>query len=275
MSTRALAALARGGSNLLMRCRLREWAGADLARPALVFAPHPDDETLGCGGTAVHKRRAGARVGFVFLTDGSRSHSDLMPSEQMRKTRAAEAVAAARVLGVAEGDVTLLGFPDGELERHEAEAAGRVAEILRRERPEEVFVPYHSDGPPDHHAANRVVQAALARAGLNATVCEYPIWFLHFWPWTGAPRWGRELRHAVADGLHCTRALLRDFRHFVRVDDVLDVKRAALAEHRSQVEHLVPDPRWVTLGDIAGGAFLARFFQGREIFYAHPPVKGN
>ncbi len=46
----------------------------ELARSALVFSPHPDDECLGCGGTIIRKKQAGSTVKIVHLTDGSRSH---------------------------------------------------------------------------------------------------------------------------------------------------------------------------------------------------------
>src|SRR5579885_2284019 len=42
--------------------------------PALIIAPHHDDETLGCGGVIALKRAAGVPVQVVILTDGSRSH---------------------------------------------------------------------------------------------------------------------------------------------------------------------------------------------------------
>jgi LmbE family N-acetylglucosaminyl deacetylase len=264
-------AAARWINRLLLRCVLRERPAATLGLPAVVFAPHPDDETLGCGGTIVRKRRAGARVALVFLTDGSASHPGLIKPEELRERRAAEAVAAARVLGVSPGDVSLLGFPDGRLSGHEEEAARRVAEILGRERPAEVFVPYRRDGPPDHEAATRIVLAALRAAGVGATVCEYPIWFWHYWPWTGSLGRGRQALHRLRVNLRATGELLRRFRWCVRVGGVLDVKRRALAEHRSQMEHLVPDPAYVTLGDVAGGDFLARFFEDREIFHVHGP----
>jgi LmbE family N-acetylglucosaminyl deacetylase len=262
-------AAARWLNRLLLRCVLRERPAAALGLPAVVFAPHPDDETLGCGGTIIRKRRAGARVALVFLTDGSASHPGLIKPDELRARRADEGIAAARVLGVERGDVTLLGFPDGRLSDHEEDAARRVAEILGRERPEEVFVPYRRDGPPDHEAATRIVLAALRAAGQAATVYEYPIWFWHYWPWTGSLGRGRHALHQMRVNLRTTRELLRRFRWYVPVGDVLEVKRRALAEHRSQMEHLVQDPAYVTLGDVAGGDFLARFFEGREMFHVH------
>jgi hypothetical protein len=61
------------------------------------------------------------------------------------------------------------------------------------------------------------------------------------------------------------RALI-DLRYSVNISDVLDIKRAALSQHRSQMEHIIPDPRWLTLGQIAGGEFLACFDHQREFF---------
>jgi LmbE family N-acetylglucosaminyl deacetylase len=254
----------------LLRARLREWPGEDLGRPAVVFAPHPDDETLGCGGTILRKKRAGAAVRIVFVTDGARSHPALMPPEEMRVTRAAEARAAAAALGVPERDVVLLGLPDGKLSEHEPEAAEKIAGVLRADLPAEVFVPYHKDGPPDHEATTRAVDSALRACGHEAVVYEYPVWFWYHWPWTPPSGRGRALVGELRESARRARRLLRDFRVGVRVGEELGQKRSALARHRSQVERLRPDPSWLTLGDIGGGAFLECFFLGEEVFHRRP-----
>jgi LmbE family N-acetylglucosaminyl deacetylase len=238
-----------------------------------VFAPHPDDETLGCGGTIIRKRRAGAAVRIVFVTDGSMSHPRLMPPEKMRDLRAAEALAAAQALGVDGRDVVFLDLPDGRLSEHEGEGAQKAAEVLRRDPPAEVFVPYHRDGPPDHLATTGLVLSALRACGQDAAVYEYPVWFWYHWPWTPLEGRSRQRLRDLRESAARVWRLWRDFDCFVRVGEVLDLKRAALARHRSQVERLLPDPSWLTLGDIAGGDFLACFFQEREIFHRHrPPV---
>ena len=71
----------------LLHSRLKEYEARDLVRPALVFAPHQDDETLGCGGTILKKRAAGAEVGLVFLADGGTSHEKLMVPQEMATLR--------------------------------------------------------------------------------------------------------------------------------------------------------------------------------------------
>ncbi|MGQ0571076.1 MAG: hypothetical protein ACT4P5_16365, partial [Armatimonadota bacterium] len=60
--------------------------------------------------------------------------------------------------------------------------------------------------------------------------------------------------------------LLHEFTCAVDISDVLERKQIALAQHRSQMSRLVPDPAWRTLGDVDGGEFLRCFFQPREIF---------
>ena len=238
-----------------------------LGRSAVVFSPHADDETLGCGGTLIKKRAAGATVKIAFMTDGRTSHGHLMPADRLIALRAQEAVAAAQVLGLAESDVCFLGFPDSRLHEHEGAAVERVKEILKACLPEEVFIPYRRDNTPDHLATYRIVSASLRQLSLPVTVYEYPVWFWNHWPWVSfVPRRKglRVLRDSFSAGYGLR--LLITFRHYVSVQDVLDRKRAALEQHASQMTRLVPDPRWKTLSDVAGGDFLKCFFQPWEVF---------
>jgi LmbE family N-acetylglucosaminyl deacetylase len=265
--------LFRGLYRSLLRFSMRELREEELARSAIVFAPHPDDETLGCGGTILRKRQAGADVRIVFVTDGAQSHARLMAPEEMRFVRAGEALAAAGALGVQEDNVILLDLPDGQLSDHEAEGVARVTKVLQQAPPAEVFVPYHRDGPPDHLATTRIVLAALHTCGQDATVYEYPVWFWYHWPWTPLEGRGRAWLHELRESLKRGWRLWRDFRCFVSVANVIDRKREALAHHRSQIERLQPESSWLTLGDIANGEFLACFFQEREIFHQHGLMK--
>jgi LmbE family N-acetylglucosaminyl deacetylase len=88
-----------------------------------VLAPHPDDETLGCGGLIHDARAAGARVRVVFLTYGDANELAFLLAEKhpvfapravrrMGEARRAEGIEAARILGVPEHDVVFLGYPD-------------------------------------------------------------------------------------------------------------------------------------------------------------------
>src|SRR5665213_2709092 len=91
-------------------------------RPAsggkLIIAPHPDDETLGCGGLIASQARAGQAVDIVFLTDGAASHPGhptLSPA-QLAGARRDEAVAAAAILGVRADRLHFFNLPDSTLD---------------------------------------------------------------------------------------------------------------------------------------------------------------
>ncbi len=142
----------------------------DLTQPAIVFAPHPDDETLGCGGTIIRKKAAGAVVKIVFLTDGSRSHAALIAKSELKEIREKEALNAAQALGVGVEDVVFLGFEDGQLRACEHEVSDRIQSLLAQHPPAEVFIPYELEPPADHVATYRAVMAAIATAE-NYTDC--------------------------------------------------------------------------------------------------------
>jgi LmbE family N-acetylglucosaminyl deacetylase len=253
----------------------REWPRDELGQSAVIFAPHQDDEVLGCGGTIMRKLRAGAAVTVVFMTDGSASHPDLMAGDEMKRLRAAEALAACRILGLSADRVLFLELKDGHLSNQHDEAVQRVRDILQRLRPAQVFIPHYHDGSPDHLATTKAVLTALRAERSTAVVCEYPVWLWCYWPWIGLGGKLSDIPEGLRRSTVANRCLRCDCRSFVPIGDLLDLKRAALAAHKSQVERLLPDRRWFILGDVANGDFLACFFQDREIFYCHAPWEGE
>lgn len=94
----------------------------------LVFAPHPDDETLGCAGVIMKARRAGRPVRVVVCTNGDgfakaaevlsgKKEPALTPDDFLAVARVRQqgAIDAAAVLGLAPEDLVFLGYPDGGL----------------------------------------------------------------------------------------------------------------------------------------------------------------
>lgn len=229
-----------------------------MSKTAIVFAPHQDDETLGCGGTIIRKKETGADIKIVFMTDGSQSN-DVIPKNELKDIRVQEAFAACQQLGVAEQDVLFLGFEDGSLSQSLNPAIDKVTNILLDVLPQEVFIPYYKDPHDDHLATNKIIVSALQRYGRETIVYEYPVWLWQRWPWTGKSIAHKPLKERIISTLH----ILKDFRYAVYIGDLLDLKRAALAEHKSQVN---PNPRWGVLGDISNGEFLDCFFQEYEFF---------
>ncbi len=259
--------------------RLQPYTDSDLCRTAVVFSPHFDDEVLGCGGTIIKKKRAGADVKIVFMTDGSKSHRHMMAEDKLSEIRSREGVAAGVAMGLDPSDVIRLNFEETRLNQHEDEAVRRVAEVLAETQPQEIFLPYF--GEPllwshDHVFTNRVVLTAIDRVGCSATVYEYPIWFWSYWPWATLPvksiiGFLRLVKHStIADW-----RLFRDLTCSVYIGDVLQEKRNALEQHESQMTRLIPDRRWKTLGEVANGEFLPCFFQEHELFFKRPRQRGQ
>ncbi len=92
----------------------------------MVFAPHPDDETLACGGLIAEARRKGIPVTVVVVTNGeSFSYAahihykkvNLPPSYYIKfgEKRQEETLSAMELLGVPKEDVLFLGYPDSDL----------------------------------------------------------------------------------------------------------------------------------------------------------------
>lgn len=234
----------------------------DLASPALVLAPHPDDETLGCGGTIAHKRRAGARVRVAFLTNGERSHPDLPPAT-LGTLRRREAVAAGRELGVPEAELTFFGLPDGGLARHREAAKARVADLLDELRPREVYVPHRLDGPLDHGVTAESALAAIRHVGRPVLVHEYAVWLWHGFPWVA---WAYQAVRPVGVGPWARARCLREMRWAVPLGETLAAKCRAIERYASQTRRLTGSRSWRTLYDVAEGEWLRALLGDHELF---------
>jgi N-acetylglucosamine malate deacetylase 1 len=129
-------------------------AGFDIAG----VCAHPDDAELIMGGTVAREAAAGRRVALVDLTRGE------CGSRGTPETRAAEAEAAARILGVAHRES--LGLPDARL-AETIEHRDAIVEALRRLRPRVVLLQHWEQRHPDHAHASRLVYDACFMAGLR------------------------------------------------------------------------------------------------------------
>jgi LmbE family N-acetylglucosaminyl deacetylase len=150
-------------------------------RRLMAVLAHPDDESLGVGGTLAKYAAEGVDVFLVTATrgDGGRFHGHRRGDERhpgplaLGNIRETELRAAAMVLGVRE--VTLLDYHDQQLDRADPrEVIGRIATQLRRFRPDVVitFGPDGAYGHPDHIAISQFTTAAIVAAADAAFVTE-------------------------------------------------------------------------------------------------------
>lgn len=143
----------------------------------LLFAPHPDDEVAGPGGTLALHRAAGDPVRVVVATDGIAGDPDRrFDPSSYASTRRAESAAGLREVGV--DDVVFWGFPDGcVLSAADVERGVSVATAeLARFRPDVVYLPWQREGHPDHHALHTIVVLALDRVGFAGLALGYEVW---------------------------------------------------------------------------------------------------
>ena len=136
---------------------------------------HPDDESLGFGGTLARYSAEGVETYLVTATRGERgrffSPDRKAEPAEVGCAREAELRAAAAVLGTRE--VFILGYPDGAVDQVDpAIAIGEIVRHIRRVRPHVVvtFGPDGAYGHPDHIAISQFTTAAVvcaADAGYN------------------------------------------------------------------------------------------------------------
>lgn len=132
----------------------------DRIQTALVIAPHPDDEVLGCGGTIARLTSRGKTVDVVIATRGfPPAYSD----EQVAEVRAEAKVAHAR-LGVRE--THYLDLPAAALDAMpQAEINRAVSGVIAKVQPDTLFVPHLGDIHVDHQLVFGAAMVASRPAG--------------------------------------------------------------------------------------------------------------
>jgi LmbE family N-acetylglucosaminyl deacetylase len=163
----------------------------------LVVAPHPDDETLGCGGTLVKHRRAGDPVRVVQVTDGRASRAGGLGPDEMAARRRDE---AARAMAVLQVELVWLGLREGDWRADEL--VDHLARLTAEASPSLIYAP----SPIDYHPEHVRVAGALAQVA----TCPVRVFEL------GVPL-GPTLTNLVAD-----------------ITGVEDVRQMALAAYASQ-----------------------------------------
>jgi LmbE family N-acetylglucosaminyl deacetylase len=143
----------------------------------LVVAPHPDDETLGCGLLIQQVLAAGGAVRVLLLTDGDnnpwpqryrerRARIDTTARRRWGARRRDEAARAIARLGLPIEALETTGWPDMGLTAKLCDdapgATSTLRTILRAFGPNLVCCPDLSDRHPDHGAAHVLCRLALA-----------------------------------------------------------------------------------------------------------------
>jgi LmbE family N-acetylglucosaminyl deacetylase len=256
----------RRGFRGAVRLTARDDTVASTARRALVLAPHPDDETIGCGATIARRRAAGTEVRVVLATDGRFSHrSEQVSADELAAIRAAEFAEACSRLDVKDDARVNLGFEEGSLGRRLEEVAALIRRQVDDFAPDEILVTSSLDWHDDHRSLSRALHLAMSRPGRTTMpapmVREYPVWAWADGPWSNPPG-----RPAVRSALDLVAEPVTAWRAagatYVRTGPYLTRKRHALDAYRSQLTNLTGEPGWATFD----ARFLQLFLGDRETF---------
>jgi len=123
-----------------------------------IFAPHPDDEVLGCGGLLQQLAANGNPIVLIHVTNGTQSHpnSHVYSQEKLNIIRPQESIRALEVLSVAHQVMTIaLDLTDGNVFAQQDQFHQKLSTIIK---PNDILItPFMHDGHPDHEATGQVV----------------------------------------------------------------------------------------------------------------------
>ncbi len=146
----------------------------------MIFAPHPDDETLATGGLLQQAAAVGAAVRVIFATNGDnnpwpqrviehRWRIGITDRVRWGTKRRDEALAALKCLGIPSTCTVFLGYPDqgltGLLLTGSQEILIKIASEIANWNPTLLIIPSSLDIHPDHSALAVLVRLALAYLG--------------------------------------------------------------------------------------------------------------
>lgn len=186
----------------------------------LVFAPHPDDEVLGCGGTMKKHILAGDNVFVCVVTRGT---MPLFPEESVLQVRTEHKKAMSQ-LGVKE--VSYLEFPAVMLEeQHRYEVNKAIDDVVKKYKPEIVYIPHFGDMQKDHAIVSETVMVAVRPRG------NYTVKTVLAYETLSETEWNIP---------HAANMFIPNY--FVDITNTLENKLKALSIFKSQVSEF-PNPR--------------------------------
>lgn len=199
------------------------------ARRILVVAPHPDDESLGCGGLMALLGDAGRALHTVFVTDGGASHrnSKEWPRARLAAAREAEGAEALERLGLGHHPRTYLRLLDADMPSSPSAewdaTLSAFTALAAAFDPDLVLVPWRRDPHRDHRDSWTLATESLKAANKAPRILEYAIWLDELGSAEDQPAPG-EMRQVVFD-----------------IAPALERKRAAVAAHLTQTTTMIDD----------------------------------
>ena len=122
----------------------------------LTISAHPDDETLGCGGTMLTHRAAGDELHWLVITA---AHPPQWPADVVER-KAEEVRQVASAYGISQ--TVKLGLPTVRLDTVPLiDVIGRIRDCIADVRPDVVYLPHDGDVHTDHHVVFQATMSVL------------------------------------------------------------------------------------------------------------------
>lgn len=196
---------------------------------ALILAPHPDDEALGCGGLIQYLTKQNISVWVCFITSGGASHpgSIKYPPIKLEALREQESIKSCEILGVDPSNIIFLRAPDSFLKDLNQEEKGKltqkISQLMKNLPLASIIVPWRRDSHLDHRATYEIAKEAIDSCDKDIQLIEYPIWL---WKNSKSEDW----------------PLTNEVEIFsLDISEMLTKKEKAIYAHRSQTSTFIED----------------------------------
>ena len=217
----------------------------------VIFAAHPDDDILGCGGTIAKLTQEGLKVHVVFLADGESSRDEIADIDNLILQRKQNAKNALKILGC--DSIEFINFPDNRLDSLDLlDVVKRIEGFIDVYKPYTVITHYKHDLNIDHQIThNAVVTACRPQPG-------YCVKELLFFEVPSSTEW------------NLSNAFMPNY--YVDISSTLSLKIEALNEYKNEMKSF-PHPRSIKAieslsyyrGASSGCGAAEAFIIGRKI----------
>ena len=148
----------------------------------VILAPHPDDETFGCGQLIAEMASRGKEVFLIFFSGGGASHNGCcdLSSFAIETTRCQKAKEILSDLGVRAENMFFLNMPDGELAGSIPSAYLKIKQLIVNMTAATILAPHPQEGWRDHEAVSALAQKLATDTG--KILFYYCVWFYFSMP---------------------------------------------------------------------------------------------
>ncbi len=130
-----------------------------IPKKILVFAPHPDDELISCGGTILKYSSLGSEIVVVFMTSGLGGYAKQEDKDTIAKVRQEEYSHAIKSLHVKE--FVNLKWDEVEINRG---TVGTITNLIRDQQPDIILAPHITDTHRSHRNTAELVKESVYHA---------------------------------------------------------------------------------------------------------------